>query len=260
MNTRPTSLLSAAWRAVAAIALLLPGPAGAQDQIQKAKIFQDEYPLIQETDLYCSIYLLEGEPAELRIVGSERQREKDLLSDADVFYLDRGGAAGLEIGQLFLVVGVGEKFGDFGRLAQRKGKARIVAVEDNRATVRVDKACQVIEVGDVLYPFEERESLMGKDLGYSNNLVPGEGLSGRIILLQSDFNVLGSGHWAIIDLGGEQGLQPGRQLTIFKRAQKNLPREAVGNVVVIDVQNRTATVKLLSVRDAIETGDEVQAK
>jgi hypothetical protein len=259
MNTRSTSFLSAACCAVAAIALLVV-PVGAQDQIQKAKIFDEEYPLILETDLYCSIFLLEGELPELRIVGSERQREKDLLSDADVFYLDRGSAAGLEVGQLFLVVGVGEKLGDYGRLAQRKGKARIVAVEDERATVRVDKACQAMTLGDVLYPFEERDGLMGKDLGFDTTLVPGEGLSGHIIHLQTDFNVLGSGHWAIIDLGGEQGIQPGRQLTVFKRAQKNLPREAVGNMVVIDVQKRTATVKLLSVRDAVETGDEVQAK
>jgi hypothetical protein len=259
MNTRPTSLLSAAWYAVAAMALLIV-PAGAQDQIQRAKIFQDEYPLIQETDLYCSIYVLEGELPELRIIGAERQREKDLLADADVFYIGRGGAAGIEIGQLFLVVGVGEKLGGFGRLAQRKGKARIVAVEDERATVRVDKACQAISIGDVLYPFEEREGMVGKDLGFDNSLAPGAGLSGHIIHLQTDFNILGSGHWAIIDLGGEQGLRPGRQLTIFKRARTNLPREAVGNMVVIDVQRRTATVKLLSVRDAVETGDEVQVK
>lgn len=259
MNTRPTSILSAALCVAAAIALLA-SPAAAQDQIQRAKIFQDEYALIQETDLYCSIYLLEGELPELRIIGSERQREKDLLADADVFYVGRGGAAGLEIGQLFLVVGVGEKLGDFGRLAQRKGKARVVAVEDERAKVRIDKACQAVTVGDVLYPFEEREGMVGKDLGYDDSLAPGAGLSGHIIHLQTDFNILGSGHWAIIDLGGEQGLRPGRQLTVFKRAQQNLPREAVGNVVVIDVQNRTATIKLLSVRDAVETGDEVQAK
>ncbi len=259
MKTRATSLLSAVWCVAAALALLA-SPAAAQDQIQKAKIFQDEYALIQETDLYCSIYLLEGELPELRIIGSERQREKDLLADGDTFYLGRGGKAGLEIGQLFLVVGVGDKIGGYGRLAQRKGRARIVAVEDERATVRVDKACNPISVGDVLYPFEEREGLVGKDMGYDNNLVPGAGLSGRIVYLQTEFNILGSGHCAIIDLGGEQGLRPGRQLTVFKRARPNLPREAVGNVVVIDVQNRTSTVKLLSVRDAIEQGDEVQAK
>lgn len=259
MKIRATSLRSIVWSVAAALALLA-SPAAAQDQIQKAKIFQDEYPLIQETDLYCSIYLLEGDLPELRIIGSERQKEKDLLADADVFYIGRGAKAGLEAGQLFLVVGVGEKIGGYGRLAQRKGRARIVAVEDERATVRVDKACQAISVGDVLYPFEEREGMVGKDLGFDNSLAPGTGLSGHILYLQTDFNILGSGHWAIIDLGGEQGLRPGRQLTVFKRARPSLPREAVGNVVVIDVQNRTATVKLLSVRDAVEQGDEVQAK
>lgn len=259
MKIRATSLLPIAWCVAAVLALPAP-PAAAQDQIKRAKIFQDEYPLIQETDLYCSIYLLESDPPELRIIGSERQKEKDLLADGDTFYIGQGANAGLEAGQLFLVVGVGEKIGGFGRLAQRKGKARVVTVEDERATVRVDKACQAISVGDVLYPYEEREGMVGKDLGYDNSLAPGTGLSGRIVYLQAEFNILGSGHWAIIDLGGEQGLRPGRQLTVYKRARKNLPREAVGNVVVIDVQNRTATVKLLSVRDAVETGDEVQAK
>ena len=49
-------------------------------------------------------------------------------------------------------------------------------------------------------------------------------------------------------------------MTVFKRVKRGFPREAVGNVVVIDVQKSTSTVKVLSCRDAVEVGFQVQTK
>ena len=78
-------------------------------------------PLITESDLYCTIFVLDGELPAIRIVGAERQDEKILLSDADKFYVDKGKADGLEIGQVFLVVSVGRKIASYGFLARRTG-------------------------------------------------------------------------------------------------------------------------------------------
>ena len=47
-----------------------------EDQIEKAKIFQEDYPLITESDLYCSIYILDGaSPRHQDHRGGEAGRE-----------------------------------------------------------------------------------------------------------------------------------------------------------------------------------------
>lgn len=242
------------------LGVLFLGTGLAQDQIEKAKIFQENYPLITESDLYCTIFVLDGELPGIRIVGAERQEEKILLSDADKFYVDKGRADGLEIGQVFLVVSAGNKIGDHGLLARRTGRVRVIGLEDTRGIVRIDKTCGEVSLGGFLVPFEDREELLGTDQGYASELDENQGVKGSLIHIETEFHIVGTGGWALIDLGRDQGIQVGQQLTVFKRVKKGLPREAVGNVIVIDVQKSTSTVKVLSCRDSVEVGFQVQSK
>jgi hypothetical protein len=241
------------------VCLVFLGPCLAQeDQIEKAKIFQEEYALVTESDMYCSVFVLDGPLPGLKIIGAERQDEKILMSEADTFYINKGKADGLEIGQLFLVVTVGPKIGNFGLLSSRTGRARIIKLEEHKGAVTVDKTCGQMSLGDYLVPFEEKEGRQGRDEGYAFDLDESQGIKGSVIFIETDFHVAGTGQWAIIDLGKDQGIQLGQQLTIFKRARKDLPREAIGNLVVVDVQSKTSTVKILSCRDSVEPGFQVQ--
>jgi hypothetical protein len=242
------------------LGVMFLGTGLAQDRIEKAKIFQETYALSMESDLYCTVFVLDGELPGTRIVGAERQEEKILLNDADKFYVDKGKADGLEIGQVFLVVSVGRKMGSYGFLARRTGRARVIGLEEKRGVVLIDKTCGEVLLGAYLVPFEEREGLLGKDEGYSAEMDETQGLKGNIIYVDPERQTAGTGDWALIDLGKGQGIQEGQQLTVFKRVKKGLPREAVGNVVVIDVQKATSTVKVLSCRDSVEIGFQVQTK
>ncbi len=231
-----------------------------QHQIERAKIFREAYPLISDTDLYCSIYVHSGDLPDMRISAAEKGETKILLSDGDVFYTDKGKLDGLEIGQIFLIIEVGRAIGDYGYLASKRGRGQIVYLEDNRAMAKVEKTCGQLMVGNYLIPFEEKESMLGKDLGYEQFGESENGAVGRIIYLQDDFNQIGSGGWAIIDIGEEAGVMIGQQLTIFRQAKADRPREGIGNLIVIDTQPRTATVKILSCSDSIVMGLQVQAK
>jgi len=231
-----------------------------ENQIQKAKIFEEDFPLITESDLYCSISILDGALPGIKIIGSERQEEKSLLSDGDKFYIDKGKADGLEIGQVFLVIGVGPKIMGYGNLTSRTGRARIIGLEENRGVVRIDKTCGQVLLGNNLIPFEEREGMLGKDEGYTQQLNENQGTMGSLIFFDTELHIAGTGQWAIIDMGSDKGVHVGQQMTIFKRVSKGVPREAIGNLVVIDVQERTSTVKLLSCRDAVEVGFQVQTR
>ena len=239
-----------------------------QHQIERAKIFREAYPVIAEVDLYCSLFIYEGDLPDLMITAAEKGYEKAMFSDSDIVFLNKGKQDGFEIGQVFLVVEIGGRVGDFGYLANKRGRAHIVFLEDNRAVARIEKSCGRLTLGNYLLPFEEKETMLGKDIGYEAYAEGVTGPVGTIIYLERDYNQIGSGGWAIIDIGEETGIQVGQQLTIYKRirnpqsleVRKDLPHIGVGNSVVIDVGKRTATVKILSCSDSIVKGQTVQGK
>lgn len=235
-----------------------------EQEIKKAKLYKDIYPLISEIDLYCSFFVLEKKKLDTEIIGTERGEEQILLREHEIFYINKGKEDGLETGQIFLILERGPKIknpfarGRLGHLALKRGRAQIVAVEETSASARLEKACGQVMVGHFLVPFEEKGGLFGKDLGYEVPPPEGEGLEGRIVYLQGGYQRIGSQQWALIDLGEQNGLQFGQQLIVYRRLKKRGSLTIVGNLIVIDTQERTSTVKILSNKDAIKIGDLVR--
>lgn len=229
-------------------------------EIEKAKIYQDIYPLMTDTDLYCSIFIMENEPPEMTIIGSERGYERTLITDGEVVYVNKGSDDGLETGQLFLVFEVGPVVKGFGPVGIKRGRARIVDLENTRSSAKLERACGPISKGHYLIPFEEKESRLGKDLGYAVPPHRVEGLQAEIVYLETGFHQIGTGYYGIINAGEEQGIQVGQQLIVFREEQKDAPLYIFGNIVVIDTQSKTSTIKVLSCRDALRYGDEIQTR
>jgi hypothetical protein len=268
--------LFAIFMAALVTAFFVPAPAQVvsddqaqvQDQIQRAKIFRDAYPVIAEVDLYCSLFVLEGDLPELMITAAEKGYEKIMFSDGDIVFLNKGSQDGLEIGQVFLVVEVGDPIGGIGHLVNKRGRAQVINLEEKRAVARIEKACGRLMIGNYLLPFEEKETLLGKDIGYVAYGEKGSGPTGNLLYLERGYNVIGSGGWAIIDIGEEAGVQVGQQMTIYKRIRnpqtlnfrEDLPQTGIGNAVVIDTGKKTATIKVLSCWEAIMMGQWVQGK
>jgi len=231
-----------------------------ENEIKRAKIYDEIHPLLSETDLYCSIFVHETDLPDLRIVGSEREDERELISDGDVVYLNQGEKDGLTAGQLFLVYELDADLPGFGPIAVKHGRARIRDLSENRASATIEKSCGALTIGNYLIPFQGQETVMGKDQGYDVLPFEAKGLKGKVIYLQRDFNQVGSGHWAVIDLGAEQGIQVGQQLTLYRIVEEDAPLQIFGNSVVIDTQTKTSTIKVLSCRDALRIGDLIQDK
>lgn len=240
--------------------LAFPQSQTQQIQIEKAKIFQETYPIITESDLYCSYFVLEDDLPSLQVMAAERQHEKILLSDDDIVYINGGKNDGLEIGQLFFLVEVLTKVDGYGYLACKRGRVRLINCDSERSVGRIEKSCGHVTIGNFLFPYEEKEGLLGRDVGFEPYATIGRGPIGHVIFQENDFVQVASGHWAIIDLGKEDGLEVGQQLTIYKRVSSKAPREAIANAIVIDISRKTATVRILSAKDAIFKGYEVQAK
>jgi hypothetical protein len=249
--------------ALASLVVLVPGRPFAQDiqetMIQKAKIFEETYQLINESDLNCSFYMHEEGKLlpDIQIIGGERMNEKSVFEDGDLIYINKGAADGLEMGQLFLTVGLRAKVGKLGTVMERHGRARVVRLEDRMASAKVEKGCGTILIGDFLMPFEEESGDIGKDLGYGD-MDPNASKRGHIIYIENDFHISASGQWALIDMGRQHCVQIGDQLNVFHQAKPNLPREAIASAIIIDVRGATSTVKILGARDSVNIGNEVQ--
>jgi len=259
MNKKTGLSLISVSLILAGAMLLGPARPFAQDQITKPKIFDEYYQLITDTDLYCSFYMLEeGKPLpEIRIIGAERMNQQIVFSDADIIYIDHGSIHGLEMGQLFQIIGLREKIAPYGIVTGRHARARIVRLEAEMATARIERSCGPVRVGDYLLPFEEEEGEIGKDEGFGD-LDPADGLIGNVVYVEHDFHIAASGQWISISLGRQHCVQIGDRINVFQRARADLPREAIASGILIDVRGATSTVKVLSARDAVEIGQEVQ--
>jgi hypothetical protein len=275
-HTSPTRAFFIFLTAALLTALVVPAPAQVvsddqekvQHEIERAKIFREAYPVIAEVDLYCSPLIYEGGLPSLKILSGEKSYEKTMFSDADVIHLNQGKLDGLEIGQVLLIIAVGDRIGDIGWLANRQGRALVEFLEDHRALARVEKSCGRVMAGDYLVPFEEKETFLGKDMGFEAHFEAPDGLVGTIVYVEREYIQLGSGGWAVIDKGEEDGIQVGQQLTICKQIRnpetlkfrEDLPEIGIGNSIVVDVGKRTATIKVLSCSDPISKGHLVRGK
>ncbi len=247
--------------ALISLCLIAPGRPFAQDQIQKAKIFSETYEMINDVDLYGSFYIQEqGKPVpDITIVGYERMNEKEFIYEGDVIYLSKGQADGIEIGQVFQIIGFRDPLPPYGTIAWRQGRARVIRLEEKTAVARFEKSYWPSRVGDYAVPYEELQGETGRDKGF-DQLDPNASKHGQIVFIDMFRRLSGTNQWALINMGRQQCVQIGDQLTVFRRAQPSLPREAFASLIVIDVRGATSTVKVLSCRDALEVGDEVQLK
>jgi hypothetical protein len=245
---------------VLVMAILLLGGAGGAvlgiagpDQAERTK----PYPLVIETDLYCSFTVLEQAPA-VRILAPSAG-EKLMLTDTDQFY---GGPVGTwSAGQLLQIAELGPAVpGVSGQLVYGRGRAKIVRIEGGRFLAQIERACGPVRVGNGLLAYEKRDVVQGRDLGFGGILQGGDVLTGKIIFLPDDHDQVGANSYALIDRGLEAGLQVGQQLTVFGAPAGIQSPRAVANSVVINAARTTATIKILTLKDIVRRGDLVQVK
>jgi len=236
-----------------------------QHKIEKPKIYREDYPIISDSDLYCSFFILGEESLEAKIVSAEKKGEMKLLTDSDVFYIDRGRDGGFEVDQVFLILEVGPGVQNpitkkkLGILGFKRGRARILDVGDTWGKAQVEKSCGQIMVGSFLIPFEEKEVLL-ESAPKEDVSQEGRSLWGNIVYLQGSYQMISRDHWALIDLGREDGLRVGDRMIISRTLSETLPPKLIGDLVIINTQSRTSTVKILSSLDTVQIGDQVQVK
>jgi LysM domain len=250
-----------------------PGEGGATGGGGGAKAM---YPIALDTDLYCSGYITPSvSNIGLWIMGTE-DHDKIGQELFDIVYLNKGEADGISPGDEFTVLHTGHAvrytvdFSGYGQYVVQAGRIKVVATQEHTSTAQITYGCDAIYIGNLLVPFEPKEVPVFTDMPPIDRFSPeGQNTKGHILYTKDDLGSVGLNNEVQIDLGSKDGIHPGTRLVIYRYQNQTyeeghfsepLPRRVLGELVVFNVQDATATGRVIQSFDYIEDGDRVEVR
>ncbi|MFN7947862.1 MAG: hypothetical protein U0Z53_21105 [Blastocatellia bacterium] len=179
-------------------------------------------------DLYCAGFInSRPSPNYFQIVGAEFENTRAHFGQGDVVYLNAGRAQSVEEGMLFSIVRPRGDFRspfkhtsgqrDLGVYTSELGVLRVISVQQDSAVARIIFSCNDIQFGDQLRAFEQRPSVTTELSAPLPRYQPTSGKKpGRIVLQREQKEVLSPRDVIYIDLGRDNGVNPGDKFTIFR--------------------------------------------
>ena len=168
------------------------------------------------------------------------------------------------------------------------GYARVVRVIKNTAIAEPELSCASILPGDIAIPLVERTAPPFRK-AILDRYAPSNGKTvGRIVMANEFDAFLGSKQKAYLNIGANKGLHPGDYLRVTRTyayasidpseslslksrpaddtqitahrtdSLSDLPRRTLGDMIVLHVHPRSATVMILTALETIDVGDAVE--
>ena len=214
--------------------------------------------------------------ASLLITGGQDAVTRHGFRPGDLITINGGSDNGIEVGQEYYVRRVEAPRGTrMSRTApgtiQTAGWVRVYAVDKTMSLVTVSHACDTIDIGDYLEPF----SVPVPPTPDANPAKPQRDNYGHILMGTDRRTMFAKNDLFTIDRGSDHGVTLGARFMIYRDkrrmetkrlgAIKELPDTIVtpeflfeiGEAVVVDVKPEISTVKALSARSALLSGDYV---
>jgi hypothetical protein len=183
--------------------------------------------------------------------------------------------------QTMLNKAMGTTYSDIGRL-------RVVHVDAKTSTAEMDLSCEMMQRGDIVRPFVARPAPQFHAVKLDPFAAP-SGKKTAMVVTTKDFSVLtGTGRIAYVNLGSAQGVRVGDYFRVFRyqgthietayqvqdMAYKafgygstpvryewnNLPRQVLGEGIVLRTGPNSSTVMLTDARFEIYVGDYVEVE
>lgn len=255
-----------------------------------------------QSSVYCSgVVTTEPVPNDTYLISGEESVNKITFAQGDLVYLNKGSNQGVKVGDQFSVTrkvrdplrfawfkwqagllrAMGSEYRDLGRV-------RVVHVDPKTSTAEVVHACEHMERGDLLQPYQERPAPPLKDPSTFDPFAPVSGRRVAMVVAGHTFQQMyGRGNLVYINLGN-QDVKVGDYIRVFRhqgtRAETvvqsrnyqfkmygfgstplayrwdDLPREILGEGVVLRVAPNAATVFLSYTRKTIYAGDYVEVE
>jgi LysM domain len=237
-------------------------------------------PLGTESDIYCYGYIGHpDEPMPNYIQSAEsvdtkyvpRAVDPELPGDVtvgDLVYVAGGAATGLVAGETYLAVEPSEtiRHPQSGALLGRQydyiGQIRILCIEGDRSRAIVTQACKEIPIGARLKPIPQLPIPIARVPDMPAWCDPASGRTTGFIVDSRSWDLgLVEGNLVQIDLGREHQIAPGDFLTVFRPSPRtDQPRQVLGQIGVLTTEARTATAIVLTARQEMVVGDQVEVR
>ena len=179
-----------------------------------------------------------------------------------------------------LISAMGSHYSDLGQVT-------VVKTEPNIAIAKISMSCAAMQRGDVVVPYSERPAGPFKDPASFDVLAPSSGKPKAMVVQgKSDSQVYGRWATVYVNLGTKQGAKVGDYFRVFRYQGSNaettpaakdyqdrlygfgsnpkhygwndLPREILGEGIVLNVSQNSSTVLLTTTTNQIYAGDYVE--
>lgn len=269
---------------------------------------QEGVPTAIESDLYCSgTVTTENIPRSSYIITGEGSNYRIIFDYGDYVYINRGGEQGVKIGDEFSVMRpvVDPIFIQWskwqysilrkmGTVWEDEGRVKVVVVQRNTSIAIVNRACNTLQRGDTIVPFQERPAPPLKSEANFDRFAPPSGKAKAMVIVGKKFQQeVGTNDIVYVNLGRDQGVRVGDYFRIFrytgtehdtvfqtKRAAfdvegyqgptfglgsvpkkwdwDNTPREVLGEGIVVRSSPNSSTVLLTLTLREVYAGDYVE--
>lgn len=187
-------------------------------------------------------------------------------------------------GQLAALNNLGEMYQDLGR-------AKVLYLRKKVAVAQIESSCSDALPGDIAVPFQERPRPEFRQTSFEQFAVPNGKTSGRIVMGRDFDTFIGARRIVYLNIGDAQGVKPGDYFRItrdyravaqnpaqsmafyapaydntqknppnfdFRKQVSDMPRRAVGELMVLSTTSNSATALTTSARETVELGDGVE--
>lgn len=175
---------------------------------------------------------------------------------------------------------------EMGTLYKDTGQVRVVNVQAKISIAEVVFSCDYMQRGDIARPFEERPAPPFKDAAKFEHFAPISGKPVGTVVSAFDYHqLLGRGDAAYVNIGAAKGVKVGDYMRVFRYQEmkkdvaasagehdyqykmfgfgsaprkyeaKDLPREVLGEGIVLSVTRNAATVLITYSMDEMYAGD-----
>ncbi len=243
----------------------IPGEAGPPTGVEEAV----PYALGNSADVYCFARMFQDEsvfPYSIR--SAEAIQYQSQFSEGDILYIDGGQAEGVSAGDRFFILHRRRPLvhpasnDELGIIYDQVGQLKILCAQEHTSISEVTLACDAIEVGDRLLPFEPVPVPLVVDPPRSTRCdTPNGKPLGYVVFIKDDALNIGPENTVLVDLGSGAGLYPGQFATIFRpNPVEGMPRLVMGELGILTTYDTYSTAKITQAWAPVNVGDQVEIK
>jgi hypothetical protein len=218
-------------------------------------------------------FIMTGEEPSGTVISGQDNRE--LLGEGQIAYILPNSKATLAMGdRLTLYRHVRKVYHPktrkyLGDLIKILGTAEITESEERVKTAQILDSYDYITKGDLALPYEPLE-LAAPSSGESETAASQPGsLQGYIVEIKDERVSTAQSDIVYLDLGMKHGLKVGDRFTVVRQGEKTsrfspgrgerLPKQVIGRLEILLLQDATSTARIIESTDAIYKGDEFES-